>query len=61
MRAYPSITEVPDEIDLAVIAVPAPAVVEVATECADRRIPALIVISAGFSETGAVPSERRSR
>ena len=61
VRAYPSITDVPDEIDLAVIAVPAPAVVEVATECADRRIPALIVISAGFSETGAEGAELERR
>ncbi len=52
VRAYPSVTEVPDEVDLAVIAVPAPAVIDVARECADKRVPALVVISAGFAETG---------
>ena len=52
VRAYPSVTEVPDEVDLAVIAVPAPAVIEVARECADKGVPALVVISAGFAETG---------
>ena len=52
VRAYPTITEVPDEVDLAVIAVPAPAVIEVARECADKEVPALVVISAGFAETG---------
>jgi acetate---CoA ligase (ADP-forming) len=52
VRAYPSVTEVPDEVDLAVIAVPAPAVIEVARECADKGVPALVVISDGFAETG---------
>ena len=52
VRAYPTVTEVPDEVDLAVIAVPAPAVIEVARECADKGVPALVVISAGFAETG---------
>ena len=61
VRAYRSIAEVPDEIDLAVIAVPAAAVVDVATECAGERIPALIVISAGFSETGSEGSELERR
>ena len=52
VRAYPSVTDVPDEVDLAVIAVPAPAVIEVARECADKGVPALVVISAGFAEAG---------
>ena len=52
VRAYPTVTEVPDEVDLAVIAVPAPAVIEVARECAGKGVPALVVISAGFAETG---------
>jgi acetate---CoA ligase (ADP-forming) len=52
VRAYPTVTDVPDEVDLAVIAVPAPAVIEVARECADKGVPALVVISAGFAEAG---------
>ena len=52
VRAYPSVTEVPDDVDLAVIAVPAPAVIQVARECAGKGIPAMVVISAGFAETG---------
>ena len=36
MRAYPSVAEVPDEVDLAVIAVPAAAVIDVARECAEQ-------------------------
>ncbi len=57
VRAYPSVAEVPDDVDLAVIAVPAPGVIEVARECADKGIPALVVISAGFAETGAEGAE----
>jgi acetate---CoA ligase (ADP-forming) len=49
--AYPSIAEVPGPVDLAVIVVPAAAVVEAARACADIGVKALVVISAGFGET----------
>ena len=52
VRAYPSLGDVPGEVDLAVVAVPAPSVPEVTRECARKRVPAMVVISAGFSETG---------
>jgi acetyl coenzyme A synthetase (ADP forming)-like protein len=52
VRAYPSITEVPDGVDLAVIAVPSGAVNAVARECAAKSVPSLVVISAGFAEVG---------
>jgi acetyltransferase len=52
VRAYPSIGDVPDEIDLAVIVTPAPTVPGVIGQCAERGVPATIVISAGFKETG---------
>ena len=43
------------------IAVPAPAVIEVARECADKGVPALVVISAGFAETGPEGAELQDR
>ena len=52
LRAFPSVLKLPVTPDLAVIAVPGPAVLTVVEECAQRGIPALIVISAGFAETG---------
>lgn len=52
VTAYPSIEAVPGPVDLAVIVVPAAKVVEVATACARKGVKALVVISAGFSETG---------
>ncbi len=50
--AYPTIEAVPGPVDLAVIAVPAERVVEVAEQCGRRGVRALVVISAGFAEVG---------
>ncbi|MDI6858115.1 MAG: GNAT family N-acetyltransferase [Dehalococcoidia bacterium] len=52
VRAYPTVLEVPDDVDMAVIAVPAEHVVEVAGQCARKGVRALVVISAGFKEIG---------
>ena len=52
VRAYPSVSDVPDDIDLAVLAVPAPAVAQVIAECAHKRVRGLVVMSGGFSEEG---------
>src|SRR5581483_10323102 len=53
VRAYPSVLDIPDEVDLAVIAVPAAQVLNIVDECARKRVRALVVLSAGFAETGA--------
>ena len=50
--AYPSIGSIPGPVDLAVISVPAARVLDVAGQCAEKGVKALIVISAGFSEEG---------
>ncbi|MCU1426752.1 MAG: family N-acetyltransferase [Actinomycetia bacterium] len=52
VRAYGSVLDVPDDIDLAVIVVPAPAVAEVVEQCAKKHVRGLVIISAGFAETG---------
>jgi acyl-CoA synthetase (NDP forming)/GNAT superfamily N-acetyltransferase len=52
VRAYPTILDVPDDIDLAVIVVPADAVPDVVDQCALKRVRAIAVISAGFAEVG---------
>ena len=49
---YPSIMEVPDPIDLAVIVVPVRYVIAAVEECGQKGVPAVIVVSGGFSETG---------
>jgi acetate---CoA ligase (ADP-forming) len=58
VHAYRSLHELPEEVELAVIAVPAAAVVDAARECAARGVRALIVISAGFAETGPEGAQR---
>ena len=50
--AYPSVAAVPGQVDLAVIAVPAHAVLEVVDECAEAGVKALLVVSSGFAEEG---------
>ena len=52
VRAYPTIGEVPDEVDLAYIVVPQAYVIDVARQCAEAGVRGIVVISAGFSETG---------
>ncbi len=53
VHAYPDLASVPESVDLAVIATPAPTVPALVADCAARGVPAAIVISAGFSELGA--------
>jgi acetyltransferase len=52
-RAYRNVSDVESDLDLAVIAAPAACVPQIVGECADAGIPAAIIISAGFRETGA--------
>ncbi len=61
LRAYPSVLDVPDDIDLAVIAVPAPEVLKVAEECGIKGVKGLVVISAGFKEIGPEGAERERK
>lgn len=53
VRAWPSVLAVPDDIDVAIITVPAPHVLDVVRECAQKRVNGLVIITAGFAETGA--------
>src|SRR5512147_533048 len=52
LRAFPSLRAVPDPVDLAIVAVPANAVLAVIDDCAAKQIPAVVLITAGFAETG---------
>lgn len=52
IRAYPSIADVPEKVDLAVIVTPAPTVPGVVRECVAAGVPGAIIISAGFKEIG---------
>ncbi len=50
VRAYPRLTDIPDEVDLAVVIVPAEVVPTVVEEAALKNVKGLVVISAGFKE-----------
>ena len=59
VRGYTSIAEIPDPIDLAVVCLPAAAVLESVEEVLEAGVKAVCVISAGFAEIGAAGEERQ--
>lgn len=61
LKAYPSVADVPVEIDLAMVATPAITVPDVLAQCAAVGVHGCIVVSAGFSETGAKGTELERR
>jgi len=61
VKCYPSVREIPDQVDLAVVAIPAPAVPKVIRECAEKGVKAAVIISGGFSETGPEGAEREEQ
>ncbi|MGL4306607.1 MAG: GNAT family N-acetyltransferase [Mycobacteriaceae bacterium] len=52
IRAYPTVRAIPDEVDLAVVAIPAEGMTEVLDDCLDKGVKTLVIVSSGFSETG---------
>ena len=56
---YRSVIDCPGPVDLALVIVPAAAVVQTAEECGKKGVKGLVVITAGFSETGAEGSARQ--
>jgi len=52
IEAYSSVQEIEDDVDLAVIATPAPTVPSIVEECGKAGVKGLIIVSAGFREVG---------
>lgn len=52
IKAYPTISDVPEQVDLAVIATPAQTVPGIVRECVQNGVKGAIIISAGFKERG---------
>ena len=52
VRAYPTVADIPEAVDLAILAVPAEVVKESVDACAAKGVRALIVISSGFADAG---------
>jgi acetyl coenzyme A synthetase (ADP forming)-like protein len=61
LRAHPSVREIPEPVDLAVVAVPREAVLGVVDDCAARGVRALVVITAGFAEVGGEGRELQNQ
>jgi len=61
LPAYKSVTEIPDDVDVAIVAVPADAVQDVVLDCAAKGVHGLVVISSGFAETGDEGRRRQRR
>ena len=58
-KAYKSLSDVPEGVDLVVIAIPAPFVVAAVEECARRKVGAVAVITSGFGEVGKFDEEKK--
>src|SRR5207245_5495778 len=52
VRSYPSIGDLPESVDVAVVVVPAAVVPAVTEECGKKGVKGLIIISGGFKEVG---------
>ncbi len=61
IKAYPSICDVPERVDLAVVVTPAPTVPSIISQCADAGVRGAVIISAGFRELGAAGLELEQR
>lgn len=59
LRCYPSVLDIPEPVDLAIVYVPARLVPGVVRDCAKRGVPGVIIESAGFAETGAAGKARQ--
>lgn len=53
LQAYPHISNIPDQIDLAIIVTPAATVPKIVADCVAAKVKSAIIISAGFKELGA--------
>jgi len=53
LKAYPDVKSIEDNIDLAVICVPASKVPGIVKDCVDKKVKGITIISGGFSEGGA--------
>jgi acetyl coenzyme A synthetase (ADP forming)-like protein len=59
--AYPTIEAIPGPVDLAVIVIPAKGVPEAVEACGQKKVKALVVISAGFKEVGPEGAKRETK
>ncbi|MDD5622376.1 MAG: acetate--CoA ligase [Actinomycetota bacterium] len=61
IKCYPSILNVPGDVDLAIIVIPVQYVLQALDECFRKKVKWAIIISAGFKETGAEGAKKESQ
>ncbi|MBO0702710.1 MAG: GNAT family N-acetyltransferase, partial [Candidatus Dormibacteraeota bacterium] len=59
VAAYPDIREVPGPVDLAIVAAPPDDVIGVVRGCAEKGVPAIVVVTAGFADAGPEGATRQ--
>lgn len=60
-KAYPTILEVNEEIDMVAIALPYQFVEEIVDQCIEKKVKSVLIVSAGFAETGDEGKELEER
>jgi acetyl coenzyme A synthetase (ADP forming)-like protein len=58
LQAFPSVLDVPESIDMAVVVIPHPFVPEALITCGEKGVKGVVIISAGFREAGTEGVER---
>lgn len=61
LPTYANVTDIQDDVDVAIVAVPAESVEDVVLDCAAKGVHGLVVISSGFAETGEEGRQRQRR
>jgi acetyltransferase len=61
IKTFPSVLDIPDQVDMAVVVVPKEQVLKVVDECGQKGVRGLVVISAGFREVGGEGIEREKK
>jgi len=52
LPCYPTMKDIPEPVDLALVGIPRQFVSDVLKQCADKRVPFVILFSAGYAEMG---------
>ena len=61
LKAYPSVSVVPDDIDYAIISIPSRHVVNAVKECVAKKVKVVHIFTAGFSEIGTEEGKARQK
>ena len=61
LPTYKNVSDIQDDVDVAIVAVPAESVEDVVLDCAAKGVHGLVVISSGFAETGEEGRQRQRR